>query len=287
MNFTKLQGAGNDFILVETEDTRRNWANLARAMCNRHFGVGADGLLLLMPSETADVRMRIFNADGSEAEACGNGIRCLAKYAVNKNLIPSDRDYVMIETMAGTRKITISQSNGETTFRVGMGIPKFSPGDIPVTLERGNGKIIDITSPLSYSVNIDGMDMVLNFISMGNPHAVCFWQQAVADFPLSILGPEIEHLPIFPNRTNFEIVNVVSQNQLEIRVWERGAGETMACGTGACAAAVIAQLKKYIGREVDIKLLGGTLKIEWDGTGEVLLGGDAELVFTGNWESED
>jgi diaminopimelate epimerase len=168
-----------------------------------------------------------------------------------------------------------------------MGTPQFGESDIPVVLEKGGGKVVDIIPLLSYSVPVEDKELVLNLVSMGNPHAVCFWQQPLADFPLSQIGPRVEHLPMFPNRINFEIVNVTSQRHVEARVWERGAGETLACGTGACAIAVAAQLHGYVGQEVDIRLPGGILQAEWDGTGEVLLSGGAEIVFTGEWKFEE
>jgi diaminopimelate epimerase len=287
MNFTKLQGAGNDFILVETDDTKYHWSKMAQVMCDRHFGIGADGLLLLLPSERADVGMRVFNSDGSEAEACGNGIRCLAKYVLGKELLSSVRDDMLIETIAGIRRIRLIKTGEAVKIQVGMGTPQFGESDIPVVLEKGGGKVVDIIPLLSYSVPVEDKELVLNLVSMGNPHAVCFWQQPLADFPLSQIGPRVEHLPMFPNRINFEIVNVTSQRHVEARVWERGAGETLACGTGACAIAVAAQLHGYVGQEVDIRLPGGILQAEWDGTGEVLLSGGAEIVFTGEWKFEE
>lgn len=290
MNFTKLQGAGNDFILVETKDAERDWSQMARAMCDRHFGIGADGLLLLLPFDIADFRMRMFNPDGFEAEACGNGLRCLAKYIVDRGLRAgkfeealSLQNQILVETIAGVRMVRLNKIGKSIKIQVGMGTPKFGANDIPVVIKQGKGDLVDIKSMLSYSVAIDGKELQLNFVSMGNPHAVCFWQQPVADFPLSQIGPKVEHLAIFPNRANFEVANVMSRQQIEARVWERGAGETLACGTGACAVAVAAQLYGYIDNEVDIKLPGGILQAEWDKAGEVFLSGPAEIVFTGDW----
>ena len=290
MNFTKLQGAGNDFILVETKDAERDWSQMARTMCDRHFGIGADGLLLLLPSDIADFRMRMFNPDGSEAEACGNGLRCLAKYIVDRGLRAgkfeealSLRNQILVETIAGVRMVRLNKIGESIKIQVGMGTPKFGANDIPVVIKQGKGDLVDIKSMLSYSVVIDGKELRLNFVSMGNPHAVCFWQQPVANFPLSLIGPKVEHLAIFPNRVNFEVANVMSRRQIEARVWERGAGETLACGTGACAVAVASQLYGYIDNEVDIKLPGGILQAERDKAGEVFLSGPAEIVFTGEW----
>ena len=287
MNFTKLQGTGNDFVLIETDDLKHDWSPLAKAMCDRHFGIGADGLLLLLPSDTADFRMRIINSDGSEAEACGNGLRCLAKYILDKGLFPrkdgvTSPGQIRVETMAGVRIIRVNKIGGSAKIQIGMGAPKFEASQIPVVIASGE-EIVDIKSLLSYAVTIDDKELRLNFVSMGNPHAVCFWQQPIADFPLSLIGPKVEHLAIFPNRVNFEIANVVSRQRIEVRVWERGAGETLACGTGACAVAVAAQLHGYIDNEVDIILPGGILQAEWNGAGEVFLSGDTKFVFTGEW----
>jgi diaminopimelate epimerase len=287
MDFTKLQGAGNDFVLVETSDIERNWARLAVAICDRRFGVGADGLLLLLPSEAADFRMRIFNADGSEAEACGNGLRCLVRYALDRGLLASqEAKQVSIETVAGVRSARIrGKSGGPPEIQVSLGVPKFKAEDIPVVVEEGSG-LVDIKSMLDYTVTIDKRELRLNFVSMGNPHAVCFCEQPVADFPLAQLGPKVEYHRIFPQRTNLEVARVLSRGRIEARVWERGVGETLACGSGAAAVAVAAQLHGFANRRVAIKLPGGILDVAWDGVGEVLLGGPAEIVFTGKWLGE-
>lgn len=284
MNFTKLQGAGNDFVLVETADTQREWSEVAIAICDRHFGVGADGLLLLLPSAKADFQMRIFDADGSEAEACGNGIRCLARYVFEKGLVRSRDDQILVETLAGIRKIKLHKNGDEpSVIQAGMGEPKFAAADIPLVIKPGDSNIVDIKSTLSYPVTVGGTDILLNLVSMGNPHAVCFWENPVADFPLARLGPKVERLAIFPNKINFEIARVLGRQQIEARVWERGVGETLACGSGACAIMVTAQRQGYIGGKADIKLPGGVLKVEWDGAGEVFLNGPAEIVFSGEW----
>ena len=284
LKFTKLQAAGNDFILVETSDMERNWSQVAMAICDRHFGVGADGLLLLLPSDTADFGMRIFNLDGSEAEACGNGLTCLAKYVVNRGLADSGAQEILIETMAGIRKAKIYRARGKLAkIQVSMGTPKLRAKDIPVIIDENDRGLVDIKSMLSYTVTIDNRELKLNFVSIGNPHAVYFCQQPVPDFPLSRIGPKVEHLSIFPNRINFEVANVVNRRRIEARVWERGVGETLACGSGACAVAVAAQLWGYIDNKVDIKLPGGILEVEWDRVGEIFLGAPAEIVFTGEW----
>jgi len=282
VDFTKLQGAGNDFILVETDKTGGDWPEVAWAMCDRHYGIGADGLLLLLPSAKADFRMRMFNPDGSEAEACGNGLRCLAKYIIDKKLSPQSQ--IKIETMAGIRAVRFNRTGKSVEIQTSMGVPKFGAGDIPVEIEPGSRKLIDIKSMLGYTVVIDGRELCLNLVSMGNPHAVYFSPQPVARFLLSQIGPKVEHLAVFPRRTNFEVVNVINRGQIDARVWERGAGETLACGSGAGAIAVAAQKYGYVDNKVAIALPGGVLKVEWDGVGEVFLSGPAEKVFTGVWE---
>ena len=283
MKFTKLQGAGNDFILLEDDGVQRNWSQIAVAMCDRHLGIGADGLLLLLHSDTADFRMSVINSDGSEAEICGNGLRCLVKYILENGLVSIETHQILVETVAGIRKVCINKTEGKaTSIQVSMGEPKFGAGDIPVVLEQGIN-LLDIKSMLSYPVTLEGKQLLLNLVSMGNPHAVYFEQEPVSNFPLSRLGPKVEHLTIFPNRINFEVARVLSRKQIEARVWERGAGETLACGSGACAIAVAAHKHGYIDNKVNIKLPGGILNVEWGGAGEVLLGGPAEMVFTGEW----
>jgi diaminopimelate epimerase len=284
MDFTKMQGAANDFVLVETDDTQREWSKLAIAMCDRHLGIGADSLLLLVPSDKADFGMRIFDADGSEAEACGNGIRCLARYASEKGIISPGADEIAVETLAGIRKVRF-EKKGDRLVKIwaNMGKPEFRAEKIPVAIKPEEGNVVDIKSMLSYRVTVDGTDLTLNLVSMGNPHAVHFCREPVSEFPLSRIGPRVENLAIFPNRVNFEVARVLSQRHLEARVWERGVGETLACGSGACAITVASKLLGYTESKVDIKLPGGTLDAKWNG-GEVILGGPAETVFTGKWQ---
>ena len=286
MNFTKVQGAGNDFILVEAGGIDQNWSQMATAICDRHFGVGADGLLLLLPSSIADFQMRVFNPDGSEAEACGNGLRCLAKYVVDRELADFEAQEISVETRGGIRKIRLLRTGGKLIrIQVSMGIPKFGAKDIPVVVEQEKN-IVDIKPILDYPVTVDGKKLLLNFVSMGNPHAVLLHQHPVFDFPLSQIGPKIEQHKLFPNRVNFEVARVISRRKIEARVWERGVGETLACGSGACAVAVVAQLHGNIDDKVDIRLPGGILEVEWDRVGEVFLSGPAEVVFTGEWLGE-
>ncbi|MDP6043550.1 MAG: diaminopimelate epimerase [Dehalococcoidales bacterium] len=284
MSFTKMHGAGNDFIMMETVDTRRDWSLLAIKMCDRHFGIGADSLILILPSDKADFQMRTFDADGLEAETCGNGIRCLAKYAFENGQISSGAHCISVETITGVSEIRLSRSGDRLIgIQVSMNRPEFRAANIPVTVELRKEGIVYIKSMLGYPINIDGKDILLNLVSMGNPHAVYFTSQPVSDFPLTQLGPKVEHLKIFPNRTNFEVARVLRRKQIEVRVWERGVGETLACGSGACAVAVAARLYDYIDNEVDIKLPGGIVPVAWDGNDEVWMSGPAEKVFTGEW----
>ena len=284
MDFTKMQGAANDFVLIETGDTQRQWSKLAIAMCDRHLGIGADSLLLLLPSTRADFRMRTIDADGSEAETCGNGIRCLARYVFEKGRISPTTDEVRVETMAGISRVRLEKKDGKLVkIWANMGKPEFRADRIPVSLKSEEGKAVDIKLLLSYKVTVEGIDLTLNCVSMGNPHAVHFCQEPVSDFPLSRIGPLVENLPVFPNRVNFEIARVISPNHLESRVWERGVGETLACGSGACAIAVASKILGYTEHNVDINLPGGILDVEWNGDGEVILGGPAEIVFEGKW----
>lgn len=277
MRFVKLQGTGNDFVLVDARAWETDWPELARQLCERHFGIGADGLLVLLDSQQADYRMRIFNPDGSEAEMCGNGIRCFARYLLSAGLVPPTAGGVRIETLAGVRDVRFL-GNGERVeaFQVSMGAPRLRPRDIPVALDHP-GPVVD------YPLSVDGHELRLTFVSMGNPHAVAFIEQPVAEFPLEQVGPLVEHHPLFPQRVNFSVARIIGPGRLEARVWERGAGPTMACGTGACAVAVAGRLRGKTPFQVDIALPGGTLRILWDGTEEVLLTGPAELVFVGEW----
>ena len=284
MNFTKVQGAGNDFVLVETSDLKRDWSQIARTMCDRHYGIGADGLLLLLSSDIADFKMRIFNPDGSEAEACGNGLRCFAKYVIDRGLVNTGAKEILIETIAGVRRVKVDKGTRKLArIQVSMGAPRFGAKDIPIVLELGREKLVDITSMINCSVTVEGKKLALDLVSMGNPHAVHFYDQAVDDFPLLQLGPKVEHHRIFPNGANFEVARIIDRQQIEARVWERGVGETLACGSGACAIAVAARLRGYIDNKVNVKLPGGILNVEWDGVGEVFLSGPAEIVFSGEW----
>lgn len=270
MKFTKLQATGNDFVLIHSEE-ERNWSALAKDICDRHFGVGADGLIILTPSMVADLGMRLFNQDGSEAEVCGNGVRCVARYAIGRGLV--NRDEFSIETPGGLKTVRVQGD----MFQVDMGKPIFEAAQIPMNIKD------DVDIILDYPIVVKGKRLLLTCLSMGNPHAVCFVEQPAARFPLSEIGRLIENHELFPNRVNFEVANVLGPQRIMARVWERGVGETLSCGSGACAVAVAARLHKWVANEIDVILPGGMLTISWDGVGEVKLRGPAELVFQGEW----
>lgn len=283
MYFAKLQATGNDFILLDARDIEQDWSKLAMDMCHRHSGIGADGLILIMPSNYADLKMRIFNPDGSEAEVCGNGLRCFAKYVIDKQMI--FKNCLTVETLAGTREIQAFISQGKVSrARIAMGKPRFKAEAIPVLIEpeKDRGEV-DIMPLLDYPLDAADRQLAVSFVSMGNPHAVTFITETLVGFPLAELGPQVENHFLFPKRSNFEVARVLSRKSIEARVWERGAGETLSCGSGAGAIAVIARKKGFIDDEVDIILPGGELTIFWDGIGEVFLTGSVEEVFIGEW----
>ncbi len=284
MKFTKMHGAGTDYIYIDARNLEEDWPRLSRSMSHRHYGVGGDGIILLMDSDIADLKMRMYNADGSEGEMCGNGIRCFAKYAIDGGIVPPPQNGLTVETLAGVRTV-VPKYEGDrvTAARVAMGRPGLNPRDLPVNLDPAKG--YPEGPVVNYPFEMGGRQLPLTFVSMGNPHAVTFLDEPVAEFPLHTIGPEVEHHPMFPRRVNFEVVNQSGAGQLTARVWERGSGETMACGTGACAIAVAARLLGIASGSVDITLPGGALTIDWDGQGEVFLEGPAEEVFSGEWRA--
>jgi diaminopimelate epimerase len=277
VKFTKMHGAGNDFLLVESRGEERDWDSLSRAMCDRHFGVGADGVMLVLPSQKADIRMRLFNADGSEAEVSGNGVRCLVKYAVERGMATPASGRVTIEAVHDVLEAQVVMNGTEVeNVRLSMGPPRFDPSEVPVQT--------DMPPPvLDMPLEVDGHQLFVSCVSMGNPHAVMFTNAPVTDFPLELIGPKVEHHAAFPARVNFGVAKLLDPAHMDVRVWERGAGETLACGSGCCAAMVTAHLKGLIGDAVDITQPGGTLVVQWDGSGDVFLGGPATFVFEGDW----
>jgi len=268
LEFVKMHGLGNDFILIDCiKQDIPNPQDFAVKYCNRRFGIGADQLLLLYPSEIADFKMRIFNADGSEVEMCGNGIRCFAKYIWDRGF--SKKEVLEVETLAGIIK---PKKIGDL-IQVDMGIPQFNPSLIPVDVE--GEQAFDIL------LEVSGWHTKINCVSMGNPHSVIFLSVEPKDFAVNKYGPLIENHPIFPKRTNVEFAFVQNPREITMRVWERGAGETLACGTGACATAVTAIKKGFTEKKVTVHLLGGDLHVEWAEDGHVYMTGPAEEVFEG------
>lgn len=276
MKFTKMHGAGNDYIYVDgAAEAIGDPAALARAISDRHFGVGGDGLILILPSTVADVRMRVFNADGSEAEMCGNGLRCVAKYAYDHGLVP--RLTMTVETGAGLLPVELfaNAAGRAERVRVNMGRPRLTRGEIPMTGPAGERVIDRELAVLDRTFRI-------TCVSMGNPHCVIFVDD-VAAFPVAHYGPAIETHPLFPRRTNVEFVEVLSPGEVRQRTWERGAGETLACGTGASAVTVAGLLTGRTGSRLLNHLAGGDLELAWDGSGEVFMTGPAAEVFTGEY----
>ena len=276
LEFTKMQGCGNDYIYFNCFDKQvDNPEGLAINLSDRHFGIGGDGVILICPSEVADAKMRMFNLDGSEGKMCGNGIRCVAKFMRDNGIV--DKDDMTVETLSGIMKISLTRHYGEVNgATVDMGKAILAPQQIPVTLEAGeNGAVVD------RPVHIIDRDFNITCVSMGNPHAVTFINN-VDDFDIEKYGPAFEHNEIFPERVNTEFIKVIDENTLKMRVWERGSGETWACGTGACAAVTAAVLNGYCEKDKDITVLlrGGTLKIRYTDEA-VYLTGNAVTVFSG------
>ncbi len=274
MKFTKMQGAGNDYIYVNCFEEKVADPNTAALkVSDRHFGVGSDGLVLIEPSKVADFKMDIYNSDGSQAKMCGNATRCVAKYVYDNGL--TDKDEISLETLSGIKYIKMYIENGKvTSARVNMGAPILKSSDIPTLL----GGDAVIAQPLEAG----GKTVSVTCVSMGNPHCVTYIDDTDS-LDIEKIGPVFENHPAFPDRINTEFIQVVSDSCIKMRVWERGAGETLACGTGACAAAVASILNSYCKRGEDIKVIlrGGELKINWTHGGDVYMTGPAETVCTG------
>jgi diaminopimelate epimerase len=273
MKFTKMQGAGNDYIYVNClKEKIENPSEAAKFVSDRHFGIGSDGLVLILPSDKADFRMRMFNSDGSEAEMCGNAIRCVGKYVYDNNM--TDKRIVSVETLAGIKVLDLTVENGKVVLvKVDMGEPVLEPAKIPVNSD----KPLFVSEP----VTVAGETYKVTCVSMGNPHAVTYVDD-VAAFPLEQVGPKMETHELYPRKINSEFVQVIDRKTLKMRVWERGAGETLACGTGACAVLVASVLNNISERKATVRLLGGDLTIEWDEDGNhVFMTGPAVKVFDG------
>jgi diaminopimelate epimerase len=277
MKFTKMQGIGNDYVYVNClQETIENPSELAKKISDRHYGVGSDGLIMINPSDKADFEMEMYNADGSRGEMCGNGIRCVAKYVYDYGL--TDKTSISVETLAGIKYLDLTVEDGKVVLvKVDMGKPMLRPEEVPVVSEKE--EVID------EPITVDGQEYRMTCVSMGNPHAVVFIDQDVKEFPLETVGVKFENHERFPKRVNTEFVNVLDRHTAQMRVWERGSGETLACGTGACAVAVACALNGLTEDEVTVKLLGGDLQIKWDREkNTVYMTGPAEVVFDGEWK---
>ncbi|MEX2598624.1 MAG: diaminopimelate epimerase [Dehalococcoidia bacterium] len=298
MRFTKLQGAGNDYIYVNGMDEDLDWSAIARRVSDRHFGIGADGLIVVKSSEQADVRMRMFNADGSEGEMCGNGIRCFAKYVLERNLAAPQGQTLHVETGAGVKAVVPHWENERIVgARVDMGDPVLSARDVPADPSKAGPsdyKQLDagLVNSLGLAptelmfdapIEVEGQSFAVTAVSMGNPHATAFLETPVADLPLERIGPAVEHHAAFPRRMNFHIVNLQGRGRMTTRTWERGSGQTLACGTGASAMVVAARLHGLVDDVVVVEVPGGELTITWPGFGPVFMDGDAVEVFSGEW----
>ena len=273
MKFTKMHGIGNDYVYVNCfKETVEHPSEAAIKVSDRHFGIGSDGLILIKPSEVADGKMEMYNADGSQGAMCGNGIRCVAKYMYDYGI--TDKTSISVETKSGIKYLDLTIKDGKVdTVKVNMGTPILKAADIPVRSEKE--QVID------EPVMVDGKEWKITCVSMGNPHAITYIDD-VKNLEIEKIGPKFENHEIFPDRVNTEFVHVIDRNTVEMSVWERGSGETLACGTGACAVAVSSILNGLTEEEVTVKLLGGDLKIFWDRTeNKVYMTGSATTVFDG------
>ncbi len=281
MRFTKMEGAGNDYIYVDGRTDRpEDPAGAARLVSDRHFGVGSDGLIIINPSDIADFEMEMYNADGSRGRMCGNGIRCVGKYVYDHGL--TDKKTLKIETLSGVKTLVLTTGSDGTvsSVRVDMGEPLLKPDEIPVLIP--GDRVVGIEREFG------GVSYAITCVSMGNPHCVVFTGTDVRELDLKAIGPLFETDPVFPDRVNTEFVNVLDSGHLRMRVWERGSGETMACGTGACAVAAAAFLNGYTGRSVTVSLTGGDLEIEWsEEDGKIYMNGPAREVFKGEINVQD
>lgn len=275
MKFTKMHGCGNDYVYVNGfEENIADEAKAAIIVSDRHFGIGADGLIIIKPSDIADFEMVMYNADGSRGAMCGNGVRCVAKYVYDHKL--TDKTSISVASMGSIKYIDVDVENGKVvSAKVDMGSPVLEAKKIPVLSE--NEKAVN------EKITVDGKDYLMTCVSMGNPHAVVFTDIPVNEFPLEKIGPKFENNPVFPDRVNTEFVNITDRKNLNMRVWERGSGETLACGTGTCATVVAAILNGYVDNDVTVHLIGGDLKISWSGNeaDSVFMTGPAETVFSG------
>ena len=274
INFTKMHGIGNDYVYVNClTETIDNPEEVSKFVSDRHYGIGSDGLILIMPSQIADFRMRMFNADGSEGNMCGNGTRCIGKYVYDYHL--TDKTAITLETRVGIKYLTLTVTDGKVSYvEVNMGKAILSPNEIPV--------ISELDQFISQPVVVDGKEYAITCVSMGNPHAAIF-TTGIDELELEKIGPSFENHSIFPDRINTEFIEVINATTLKLRVWERGSGETFACGTGACASVVASVLNGYCKADtkITVHLRGGDLKITYRSDGTVIMGGTATKVFDG------
>jgi len=275
LKFIKMHGAGNDYIFIDCirDDLDMDWSSLARRLSDRHFGIGSDGLVLILPSDSADFRMRMFNKDGSEAQICGNALRCVAKYLFEEDYTSGEE--MMIETIPGAIRAIVNTDKAKVeSVSVELPKPEFNSPDLP--RQTANKPMID------YPLEIGGREFAISCVSVGNPHAVIFLDR-LEGFPVSEIGPSIECHPLFPERTNVEFVKVERRDKIRVRIWERGSGETLACGSGACAAGVVSV---YLGKtddNIEVMMPGGGFRVQWKGH-KIILTGPAEEVFRGEIE---
>ena len=278
IKFTKMQGLGNDYVYIDAinQDIKKE-SELALFVSDRHYGIGSDGLILICKSKIADFKMKMFNPDGSEAEMCGNGIRCVGKFVYDKRL--TQKTLITIETLAGIKKLKLNLENGEVkNVKVDMGEPILEAEKIPVCSDE---KIIK-----NFKINVEDMEFNITAVSMGNPHAVVFIKN-IEKFNVEKYGKQIENNILFPKRTNVEFVEIINKEKVKMRVWERGTGETLACGTGACATVVAGVLNNFIERKANVELLGGILEIEWNKEdNHIYMTGEAKTVFEGELYKE-
>ncbi len=281
MKFTKMQGLGNDYVYVNCfKEKIDNPLEVAKIVSDRHFGIGSDGLIMINPSKVADFEMEMYNADGSRGEMCGNGIRCVAKYVYDYGL--TDKTHISVETLGGIKYLDLTVKDGKVALvRVDMGEPELDPEKIPIIMK---GYSDETDRVLNAPIKVDGKEYHMTGVSMGNPHDVVYIDD-VQGLDIEKIGPKFENHERFPQRINTEFARVIDRKTVEMRVWERGSGETLACGTGACAVAVASILNGYTEREVEIRLLGGNLQIEWnEEDNHVYMTGPATVVFDGEIE---
>ena len=281
MKFTKMQGLGNDYVYVNCFKEKIDYPpEVAKIVSNRHFGIGSDGLIMINPSKVADFEMEMYNADGSRGEMCGNGIRCVVKYVYDYGL--TDKTHISVEPLGGIKYLDLTVKDGKVALvRVDMGEPELDPEKIPIIMK---GYSDETDRVLNAQIKVDGKEYHMTGVSMGNPHDVVYIDN-VQGLDIEKIGPKFENHERFPQRINTEFARVIDRKTVEMRVWERGSGETLACGTGACAVAVASILNGYTEREVEIRLLGGNLQIEWnEEDNHVYMTGPATVVFDGEIE---